>query len=287
MTIYINYLLYELKLFLANFSKLFIAIIIVLNFYHNNIMASFWDEKARGWHWYEDPILEEEVTEEEKKLASDQSQPEKPPTAKEIIAKNKEILEESLAKAILSPTPENVQRYQELQHEMMERSSKFADVWAKSLLYNPNLDHRIQNPESQYAIKLNTARKFENRKKLIKEASKEYGFFYFFGGNCKFCHGFVQILAMFKEKYDWNILSVSMDGKLIPGLEQIGKVEVDNGISEKFNVVATPSLFLVHPSTGDVIPVGSGMMSLDVLEENIFTQITDLNEKLNMDMERE
>lgn len=257
------------------------AFMLVISIYCvTDINAGFWNEKARGWHWYEDPKIKEEKKEEKLSTRPQINNQTKAPTAKEVIAKNKEILEESLSLAILEPTPENIKKYQELQDTVMKKSSIFADSWMRSLLYNPNLDYRLKNPVAQYAIKMNTTQKLKEREHLIKNAAKEYGFFYFFQGNCKFCHAFVPILKMFVEKYDWSILSVSMDGRKLPGLEEIGKVEIDNGISTNFNVQATPSLFLINPKTSHIIPIGAGMMSLDDLEDNIQNQILHSNNKL-------
>ena len=96
----------------------------------------YFDQKERGWFWYE-PLSPR----------TEKAQPgtsERQLTVKEIRERGERLFEA----ALLSPTRENVRAYMEHQKRVLERSEEFARVWKRVLWESPALDSTVDNPVS-------------------------------------------------------------------------------------------------------------------------------------------
>lgn len=218
--------------------------------------ASFYGDHHRGWHWYElHEVLETHDDEwKEHEMAS------------RVVAQYKKNLEESLAKAWLNPTPNNIKAYQILQKDMLDRSQLFSHVWMQTILGNPELDHTLVVPINQKARHIYLDQEKQRAKELIQSLAKDYGLFFFFRGRCEYCHAFAPIVQAFAKKHRWDVLAISIDGGTC---ETFPQAIADNGLAQTWNVKILPALFAVNPHTGHVIPVAYGMVS----EEDIVSRL--------------
>lgn len=187
---------------------------------------SFFDDHERGWHWYE------------KGAEFDKNKPKKkeeeiPKTARADLKKYQEQIDEAKALAVMYPTLENVYNYQKIQFEMINKAGKFAEVWIQNVYKNPELDFTLLSPISQNARHIYLAKKKEDREAKIKKLSQEYGLFFFFQENCRYCVAFAPIVKSFSEKYNWEVLAISTTGEKHNLFERSVQ---DNGLSEYWNV---------------------------------------------------
>lgn len=216
---------------------------------------SFYNESAKGWHWYEDPLLRPK--EETKPTAKD-------PTA--LMTLYKKHMESLLNKAILSPTQENVKRYQFAQKELMERSHYFAKIWRDVVLDHPDLDYSRTFPITQKARHIY----IDNEKKTILEAikkfQKEWGLFFFFSKDCAYCVQFSPIVKEFSKIYKFEVIAISKDGSPLP---EFPRPKKDPGIFDAWGLDIYPALFAVNPKTEEIIPVSFGFKSLEDIEDNV------------------
>jgi conjugal transfer pilus assembly protein TraF len=117
-------------------------------------------------------------------------------------------------------------------------------------------------------VKLDLEKKLT--KQTIENLSKEYGLFFFFSGDCEYCHQFAPIVKQFSEHYGWEVLAISLDGKK---LEEFPNAQPDNGLFEQWQQgekgQVIPALYAVNPNTGHVIPIAFGMTSIDQMETRI------------------
>ncbi|MBP9764529.1 MAG: conjugal transfer protein TraF [Gammaproteobacteria bacterium] len=88
------------------------------------VEGSFYEDKARGWFWYEDPFLEEEdnVRTIKKENLLPESLPVEPNYG-EQLQRYKKSLEDKKAKALMSPTYSHVKDYMIAQKDMSDRAS--------------------------------------------------------------------------------------------------------------------------------------------------------------------
>jgi conjugal transfer pilus assembly protein TraF len=187
---------------------------------------------------------------------------------KELQAK----IEETRARAVLAPTPENITAYISLQREQLDRSSYFADIWQRAIWANPNLDYTLQRPVSTVGKRLWADNREQDKTALLTNLSKRYGLYYFFAQSCSACEVFSPILKGFSKSYNMSILAVSMDGgptRVFPDYV------VDSGQHRKLGLSskATPALVLYDTVTKRAQPVGYGVMAGDEIASRIFSLV--------------
>jgi conjugal transfer pilus assembly protein TraF len=244
-----------------------------------DLQAHFFNEKAKGWHWYQrdaGPKKAEPGPTRQRDIASDMkdkskpSEANKPNKAVTELAEKRKVLEEAMAESILRPTQHNVARVQKLHYQGLNQSQKFSRIWMQNLLQNPELDATVKHPVTQFGIHL---KKEDDQLKLearVKTLSQHYGLFFIYQGNCTFCQGMEGIVKQLSDKYGWKVLGVSQDGIMLPEFPDSKR---DNGISQAWGIKGVPAVFVVNPETEQVIPIGHGLISLDQLERNLILQL--------------
>lgn len=182
----------------------------------------------------------------------------------EQIRKN---LEAKLALAVINPTPENIKAYMAAQRIEIERAAYFADVWRRVLWQNAELNFELKNPMNNSAIRVKNYERNKNERDTMVEMAKEWGLFFFFKKDCPYCEHMVPTLQWLANSYDMTILPVSMDGSSIEGLPPS---VTNNGIAEKLGVDYVPLYALGNTKTGEILIVGSGVLSLQDFIERIY-----------------
>ena len=225
----------------------------------------YFDMHEKGWHWYqaEPEVSKKTEKKDEKGENLVQTYPQNP--IEELKAYQKR-LEEAKAMAVMHPSKENVEKYQYLQYEALERANKFSNVWMENVYTNPELNYALIVPTSQKARHVYLHEKEKEKIEKITELSKEYGLFYFFKKGCEYCKEFGPIVKRFSEKYNWEVLAISEFGEENELFERNVR---DNGLADRWGVSTYPSVFAVNPNTGDVIPIANGMISIEEMEERI------------------
>jgi conjugal transfer pilus assembly protein TraF len=229
--------------------------------------AGFFGERTNGWHWYQAPDLAlEEIIE-----ANPRANNVLPPmTATDIVKAYQKELEKRLHTAWVNPSFKNIEGYQRLQKDMMDRAENFSKSWMQVVYNNPELDHTIISPVNQKARHIHLDQEKREIAEKIKNLSENYGLFFFFSSNCEYCHQFAPIVKRFSETYGWDVLAISADGGRIEGFKNTTN---DNGLLQTWGVQVLPALFAVDPNTGHVIPIAYGMTSLDEMEMRIMALI--------------
>ena len=229
--------------------------------------AAFFKDQGRGWHWYE--IQEQEVREEH---AEEKTPSSKPKAPAEVLKSYRQELEHRLAKAWLTPTPQNLQSYQEMQKDMLDRSQVFSTAWMQTIFEKPHLDHTLISPVNQQARHIQLDQEKHQVRQTIHTLKEEYGLFFFFSGNCPYCHQFAPIVKQFADQYGWQILAISVDGGEVA---EFPNAVADEGLFETWGGQVLPALFAVNPKTEQVIPIAYGLTSLDQMETRLMTLVAE------------
>lgn len=228
--------------------------------------VSFFERHAEGWHWYgerpKDNKIEERKENSLKESPSGRNSPSPTPTEK-IEAQRKE-LETKLHTAILEPSHENIIIYILAQKALMDQSERFSEAWKRVVLRTPSLDETLVHPVDQNARHVYYQKKHRDITKRIKALAQEYGLFFFFKGECSYCHHFAPIVKEFAKKHGWSVLAVSLDGGTLPEFPGARK---DNGMAARLHVSHVPALVAFHPTSGQMIPLAYGMVSESEIEE--------------------
>ena len=223
-------------------------------------------DRNLGYHFYCD---HEQAASQEVEVAPAQVAA---PSASDQLAFEREQFEEAKAAMVLDPTPENVERYMRLQKRWVDNAAYMTAQWKRVVWANPDLDESVNWPTSQLGRQ--TERDLERSAETasVEAIRDRYGVFYFGAGDCDYCGVYEQILAGFADSYSLTILPVSVDGRPLQGFEAY---QVDTGQRARMGLAdVTPALALFDAETGDVIPVGYGLLTISELEYRIRTLTT-------------
>lgn len=241
----------------------------------------YWSDAWRGWHFYEDPEPEIRGT----PAASPKLPPQTSAPAAQAMpprtAKAPELAEfERLQKAvesyrniaIMRPTEANVRRYMELEAKVVARASYFADVAQRVAWATPELDPTVHGrPVNAKALEVFDRDQLLSRSQSIASLGKDHVLFFFFRSDCPYCHAFAPTLTAFEARHGIKVVAISVNGGPMPGFAD---ARADNGIANTLKVTQVPAVFLAQPYTGQITPIGFGVLSESELLERITTVST-------------
>lgn len=231
--------------------------------------SPYWSDAWRGWHFYEDPEPDaQNRPTPPPKTASPAVKPApvKPPEIVEF-ERLQRTLEETRNIAIMRPTEANVRRYMELESRVVARASTFADVAQRVAWATPELDPTLQGrPVNAKALEVFEQQQMSQRTESIGTLGRDHVLFFFFRGDCPYCHAFAPTLGAFEARYGIKVVAISVDGGTMPGFPDARR---DNGIATTLKVSQVPAVYLAQPFTGKIMPIGFGVLSESQLLERI------------------
>jgi len=235
--------------------------------------APYWRDAWRGWHFYEDPAPDEKPAvpaAPPTPIASPQpSAKSKTPRAPELeeFERLQKTLEEYRNVAIIRPTEANVRRYMELEAKVVSQASTFADVARRVAWATPELDPTLQGrPVNAKALEVFEETQRFDRSRTVAQLGKDHVLFFFFRSDCPYCHAFAPVLGAFQNRHGIQVVAISIDGGPMPGFPSARR---DNGIATALQVSQVPAVFLAQPFTGQITPIGFGVLSESQLLERI------------------
>lgn len=231
----------------------------------------FFNDKERGWLWREEPVIEEPIEEEiPENIPLVMAPPQTPEKVKLDVAWLKANMERLMVTAIDNPTKENLAAFAYAQRLMLDTSSRFSSKMTEFMALEESLDESQRRPMSQFAINTFKGEQRVSIRQVFDTVNQRTGIWFFFSSDCQYCLAQIPVLKQLKAQYGTNILAISRDGGVLPGMEEF-EVAFDHNLamSEKFGVEATPSFFLVDTTNSGVIPIAEGLQSLPDLESKI------------------
>lgn len=223
----------------------------------------YYSQHETGWYWFDDPA--------QNQTKNSTVQPTKENDATKSVEDSRKILKESLDKAIIDPTPENVERYIALQNQMSERANKFANTWQQVILNHPELNYSISHPTNNVALQVYHENESKEKDVVLDQFAQHSGLFFFYRSTCPYCQRFAPILKHFAEAHHIVVIPITMDGISLP---EFPDSKQDSGQAEKFHVTVEPSLYAVDPLTQKAYPVAFGLTSETELQNNIYNIMT-------------
>lgn len=229
----------------------------------------YWSDTWRGWHFYEDPASELENKPVTPPKTLTPAVPAQPPKAPELVAfeRLQKAVEETRNIAIMQPTEANVRRYMELESQVVERASYFADVAQRVAWATPELDPTLQGrPVGAKALEVFEQQQLVDRSRSIADLGQDHVLFFFYRADCPYCHAFAPTLQAFQTRHGIKVVAIGVDGGPMPGFPD---ARADNGIATTLKVTQVPAVFLAQPFTGKITPIGFGVLSEAQLLERI------------------
>ena len=204
----------------------------------------------RGWFFYEDFNMANE--------RQDLGHPKQ--SAKQSLNSYKESLEEFKAKALMNPTADNMLNLVKARHEMMVKSSAFAERFSDILRLHPEYDTLSEIPRSFQAQKVAQTAKKQGLKDKLERVFKNNHYLLFIQGDCEMCNLMARTLDLVPEM---SVIHVDMDNRSLYGALNYK----DLGL--QLNITRTPALAQVSNDRKLIQPIFSGATDLESLMEFI------------------
>lgn len=215
------------------------------------VFAHFFDTKDEGWHFYHDhnrlPV------EKTVKKALKQTPHNAPKSLKELKAKAEALLEE----AVWNPTLQNIGRYQRLQKHIMEKSERFALLWAENLLLEPDLDTTIDAPTSYYGILAQKEEAAQQKKRDIQRIAET-------------CALVLLIDETYLSKQLYTVVKSMGEEYKIPVVTVDARFDTEHQKTQ-WKIKRIPALLLIERNSGTTSIVTYGLQAQDALERRMLT----------------
>ncbi len=226
---------------------------------------SVWENPERSYQWYPPERVPPSLAEPSPATKA----PERRKDVQELTTTReiREELERLKDRAVINPTKENVRTYLEAQQYVMEKGSVFADVARRVVWETAELDYSLRRPTNALAIQSFRDQRRETREQAIARLARENGLFFFFRGDCPYCHQLAPILKYLQDFHGLEVFAVSLDGGRLP---QFPNPHPDNGISRVLEVAQVPALFLSSKTERRVQPIGYGVIAADEILERMY-----------------
>jgi len=224
---------------------------------------SIWACEEAKFHWYCD--VEPEPTPDTTKPGAKAKTSEE--AALEELERLRKALEAKRALALMQPSPENLKTYIAAQEALMDRASVFSDVWRRVIWANPDLNYQLRNPVNNAAIQVRDVERTQKERASMKEIAREWGVFFVFRSDCPYCHRMAPSLKLLADTYGITVFPVSLDGGALPDFPNPAR---DNGMARVLDVKQVPYVALGNIKDHRLIPLGSGVLSVQDIVERIY-----------------
>ncbi len=225
------------------------------------VWPSFFNTKDEGWHFYHDkePITTKKDPDQAKKNST--SLPsltphEKPPqNLKELKALAQELLDE----AVWQPTHQNIANYQCVQKHLMERSERFATLWAENLVREPDLDNTIDHPTSYYGLLAQKEAQAQQHQKMLQIIAQNF-MLVLLVDNTQAAQKLHTIVKTMAQEHRLPLIVVDTHGNI-------------EEPKTKWGVKRLPALVMVELKTGQPHIVHYGLRAQDELEARMIQNL--------------
>mgnify|MGYP003630018285 FL=1 len=236
--------------------------------------SPFYGDKYRGWYWFEDPPVEPENEPEKEKQAAPaaETKPEEEKKEEKVrldVAWLRSKIPEYQEVAINNPTRENIARYMYVQRYMLDMGSRFATKTTEFNQFESELDESKRRPMSTFSLNVfkdDTKKAISNVISAINEKSHLW---FFFSSNCAYCKKQLPLLKELKIRFGMNVLAISMDGSVLPGMEDIEVVVDKTNVAQRFGVQFTPTMFMALNDGTGFTKIGEGLTTLPLMQDRI------------------
>lgn len=178
---------------------------------------------------------------------------------------------EALHKARHTKSVDDMKAFLSLQDYWLKESTRFSQVFQKTMLAYPEYDYSVTHPTSNLGAKITDDVRETNRKNVITNLSNTHGLLFFYRGNSPYDQKQIPIVRDFCKRFNLPLIPVSVDGATARELVQS---RIDHGQADRLGVRFFPALMLVNPQTKSTLPVAYGLTTQDVLEQRLYMVAT-------------
>ena len=238
-----------------------------------NTPPDFYQDKERGWFWFEDPEVVED--EPEKKPSPPTPSPSKTETKddEKLVRLDVKWLKEKIPEvrdaAINNPTNKNIARFLYAQRYMLDMATRFSTRAVEFSKFEAELDESRRRPMNTLSLNAFKDQTKNAISEVISNVNSKAHLWFFFSSDCSYCVQQISVLKELQIRFDIDVLAISLDGGRLPGLEQFETVVDTAGVAEQFNVRYTPTIILAENEGKGFARLGEGLTSLPTLQDRL------------------
>lgn len=221
----------------------------------------FYEDAKRGYYWYE-VYLEEEETEESDLLPDTHPAPDTKPFDDLWTMHPDDFqayVDQVQKYAIQYPTEENVARYFYVNMVSAKKSKAFASVASLVAQTHPKLTTDQTYPLTSPGRRAMSKIQHTEKDSLLLKAKDDYALILFVQARCDFCDSQKGIMRFFVNKYDWPVRYLD--------------IHDHSDFAAEVGVEMTPTLILIKKGEKDIIPIASGVLSLNDMTQRIYRSV--------------
>ena len=224
--------------------------------------AEYVEEINTGFYKYNTPTITSEEEEHEEDLSSPTvTVLEKPviPWDQVSVMPPKEfakLYEQVQDYAMTYRTLENYDSYAKLRQVMISRSVEFMNIGTLWGQLNPSATDEDWFPVSGFGQSEYKAQAAAIRTQYIQENKDDFALLYFYRLDCGFCLRQKPIMDYFEDVSGWDVKAVDTS-------------QFPEAVS-RFNIKSVPSIILVERVSERWMPIASGLMTYEEIEERLY-----------------
>ncbi|WP_341761830.1 conjugal transfer protein TraF [Candidatus Tisiphia endosymbiont of Thecophora atra] len=224
----------------------------------------FFEQRYRGWLWFEERELAKELEKQQETLVIEQQREQEYAKARQEVEQFSKELEE--LKFMMIRYPENikhVRRYKEKEASMLDNSLKLAHSFRMVNFLYPETINLIENPINLYGRRIKEETDQQKLASKLKILATQIELFVFFSSNCPYCIALEPVLNDFAKKYGFKVEAVSLDGSK----SKFFKTYQNQELAGKLNLQRTPTIVAVTNDSKIHFELIRGTASMSELEE--------------------
>ncbi len=213
--------------------------------------GSFYENRKQGFYWYQDDPAHDDPKEDKKKTVG-QIHTMKPEAFRKLMS-------QKLETAVQYPTQQNVYEYMVMLDISKKKAQAFSSVMAWVGQNHPELSGQVNFPVSAPGQRAWFAEAGKDMEQTLDKARDRFALVMFSSEQCSYCTAQDKILGFFTRRYQWKVKKLDL--------------KTHQNLAQRFGVTMVPSVILLHRDTQKVLPVSTGVISMDELKKNIYQSV--------------
>ena len=227
-----------------------------------NAKESFFEQRYRGWLWFdENARVEEETQELEQATKPTLAQMEQAKAENEEFAKELELLKHL---AVRHPNNlEYIKLYKLKEKEMMDNAQLLGINWLMANFLNPDIVDELKNPQNIYGRDIRSDIQQVQDRATLSLLSAKVELFVFRQDGCPHCPVLEKHLLNFAKKHNFKVEAISPDHSK----SQYFKTHTSPELIEALGLMIMPTVIAVVNDTRQRFELARGAVSVVDMEE--------------------
>ena len=242
-----------------------LIILLIFLFATNYCYAgNFFEERYRGWLWFEEKEKVEILKQRQDQLMLQQKRQQEYAKARNEVEQFSRELEE--LKFMMIRYPENIEhvrQYKVKEALMLDGSLKLANSFRMVNFLYPETIDLIDNPINLYGRRIKEQIEQNDTTQKLKGLATKIELFLFFSSSCPYCQALEPVLNEFAKKYGFKVEAVSLDNARSKFFKTHHNIE----LAKKLNLQRTPTIVAVTNDSQIRFELIRGAVSMVELEE--------------------